>query len=401
MPTPSLRSHRPVLVGLLVLLLASLVPAGAAADDDWSFSWKNGFRATNDEAGHALKFGGRTQADYQFADSDNFAFEDGFEFRRARLFFSGKIYDKVHFKAQYDFAGDNEVKDLWIGFDVGSAGRLQFGHFKEHFSLEEITSSKYLTFLERSLPVLAFTPVRNSGVALEGHRGDRVNWGVGAYYDADGFGESTNEDDRNVTARIGLRPVWENDGERMVHLGLSLTSQDRAQSLRYRVRPENHQGGRVADTGTFAADGARLFAAELATVQGPFWASAEYFGADADAPLAGDPSFDGWYVQAGYFLTGEHRAFKTSTASFDRLKPEASFGGGQSGEGRGAWELKARVSSVDLTDGAVVGGEVDNLSLGVNWYVNPATRVMLDWVDADVEGAGDASFVLMRFQVDF
>ena len=71
----------------------------------------------------------------------------------------------MSFKAQYDFAGgDVDFKDVWIGLDGQDCLGCMFpditvGHFKEYFSQEELTSSKYITFLERSLPVSTFAPV--------------------------------------------------------------------------------------------------------------------------------------------------------------------------------------------------------------------------------------------------
>ena len=387
------KQHR--VPALLIAGLAALLLAPVAQADDWVAKWSNGHKIENGDKGHKLKFGGRIQADYQFADSDTFSVEDGFEFRRARLFFSGTVYDRIEFKAQYDFAGgDADFKDVWLGIN-NEWGIIKFGHFKESLSLEELTSSKYLTFLERSLPVQAFAPSRNSGIGFEGDQGDKFNWGVGWFYDADDFGVSTDEDDTNLTGRIAFRPVYE-DGGNLFHIGLGATFKDRASSIRFRARPENHIGGRLVDTGSFSADSADIFNVELATVAGPFWASAEYFTADVSTPGGSDPSFDGAYVQAGYFFTGESRAFKTSSGSFDRIKPANNFG-----SGHGAWELKFRYSTLDLTDGAVSGGEEDNLSVGINWYLNPVTRMMIDYIDADVDGVGDAQYFLMRWQVDF
>lgn len=389
-----MRSQQHRLSALFVAGLAALLLAPVAQADDWVAKWSNGHKIENGEKGHKLKFGGRIQADYQFADSDTFSVEDGFEFRRARLFFSGTVYDRIEFKAQYDFAGgDADFKDVWLGIK-NDWGKIKFGHFKESFSLEELTSSKYLTFLERSLPVQAFAPSRNSGVGFEGHNGDKFNWGVGWFYDADDFGVSTDEDNTNITGRVAFRPYFD-DGS-LFHIGIGATFKDRASSIRFRARPENHIGGRLVDTGNFAADSADIFNVELATVAGPFWASAEYFTADVSTPGGSDPSFDGAYVQAGYFFTGESRAFKSSSGSFDRIKPGTNFGAGS-----GAWELKFRYSTIDLTDGAISGGEEDNLSVGINWYLNPVTRMMIDYIDADVDGVGDAQYFLMRWQVDF
>ncbi len=383
--------------GAFAALAALLALAPAAQADDWVAKWSNGHKIESKEKGHKLKFGGRLQADFQFADVDEQVAteEDGFEFRRARLFMSGTVYGNVEFKVQYDFAGgDADFKDAWLALKQ-DWGKIKIGHFKEHFSLEELTSSKYISFLERSLPVQAFAPSRNSGVGFEGKNGDKFNWGVGYYYDSDDFGVSTSEDATNFTGRVAFRPVYEEGS--LFHIGIGATIKDYDGTTRVRVRPESHFTGRYVDTGTFAADGATNLNLELATVQGPFWAAAEYFTSDVDAPASGDPSFGGFYVQAGYFLTGESRAFKTSEGAFDRIKPSANWGK----DGSGAWEIKARYSTLDLNDAAIAGGEETNISVGLNWYPNPVTRLMLDYINADVDDVGDANFILMRWQVDF
>jgi phosphate-selective porin OprO/OprP len=63
---------------------------------------------------------------------------------------------------------------------------------------------------------------------------------------------------------------------------------------------------------------------------------------------------------------------------------------------------------MDLTDSGIVGGEVDTVTLGVNWYLNPSVRIMANYVLANVDDAvgttdadGDGHFVTMRVQLDF
>ncbi len=395
--TQLMRLARRTAAALTVSLLA--VPA-VQADDSWTAKWSNGHKIESADKAFKLKFGGRIQADYTFASVDNDLADqgDGFEFRRARLFFSGTIYERVEFKAQYDFAGgDADFKDVWIGLK-NDWGSVRFGHFKEYFSLEELTSSKYLAFLERSLPVEAFSPSRNSGIGVHGNSGDRLNWGAGAFYDADGFGVSTGEDNMNYTGRVAFRPLFEDEGETMIHLGFAASIQDRDGSVRYRARPESHFANRFVDTGSFAGDGATLLGAEFAGVFGPLWFAAEYMQTDVDAPGVGDPTFSGYYAQAGYYLTGEHRRYKSSAGAFDRQKPSDSL---SKDGGSGAWEVAVRFSSLDLSDAGIQGGEQTDITVGLNWYVNPATRMMINYVMADVEDKGDADFILWRWQVDF
>ncbi len=398
---------RAVVSGLVAAL--AMAPAAVAADDDWKVKWDNGFKVESADGDFKLKFGGRLQADWTFVDPDadlEAAFPgivDGNEFRRARLFFSGTVYEKVEFKAQYDFAGgETDIKDLYVGVLDTPVGNIRVGHFKEPFSLEELTSSKYITFLEQALPVEAFAPSRNTGIMLHDHRGDRLTWAVGAFRESDDFGVTDNaaSGKLNVTARVTGLPLYEEDGRRMIHVGAGVSQKDfGVDEFRFRARAEVHQlEDRFVDTDDFAAEEVNLYNLELAGVFDRFWFAAEHIAADADASLLGDPGFDGMYVQAGVFLTGgDYRRYKTSAGAWDRMKPGRNFGQG----GPGAIEIAARYSSIDLSDGLIAGGEQDNLSLALNWYLNPVTRCMINWVRADVDGVGEGDFFLARVQLDF
>lgn len=382
--------------------VAPFAVPGAGADDAWTVQWNNGIQVTSADKAFSLKLGGRIQADTTFVSEDPAltadVLGDGFEFRRARLFLEGTVYERIEFKAEYDFATSDPVfNDVWIGLNGVGPGLFQLGHFKEPFSLEVLTNANFLPFVERALPIEAFAPFRNSGIGYRGGN-DFVSYGAGAFYDADDFGLSTDEESTNLTGRVAVRPLYEEGGTRLLHVGVSASHQERgAGGLRYRTRPEAHFSGRLVDTGVIPADGAMVLGGEAAGVFGPFWFTGEYVATDVDAPAAGDPSFDGAFVSAGWYLTGEHRKYRAGAGIFDRQKPATNFGA----EGSGAWEVAARWSTIDLTDGGVSGGEQDNYTLALNWYLNPVTRVMLDWVHADVDQVGEADFVVMRCQVDF
>ncbi len=416
------RVWRWIAIGTAVSLALGLSPGAFAADDDaWTVKWANGFKVQSADKKFKLAFGGRIQADWTFVDQDdaNEAFygpiESSNEFRRARLFVSGVMYERIKFKAQYDFGdGDADFKDMYIEFMNTPIGNVRAGHFKEPFSLEELTSSKYITFMERSLPN-AFSRARNTGVMLHDRRGDRFTWAVGAFRETDAFGGAdagetadASSGKVNIAARVTGLPWYEDGGKRLFHLGLSAASRDVGKdSFRFRARPEVHkQSQRFVDTGSFSAEDALVYDIELAVVVNKFWAAAEYMTVEPDSVVgfASDPSFNGGYIQAGYFLTDDHRRYKTSAGTFNRTKPSQNYGGG----GVGAWEIAVRYSTLDLSDALPndpEGGELDNLSLGVNWYPNPATRVMLNYItsEPDIEGAdpGETDFITLRLQVDF
>lgn len=387
-------------------------PAALAADRPAGWTWNavKGLSHVSADGERTLKVFGRVQNDWAFHSADDAIvadkgpFIDGTEFRRARLGVSGTLYENVGYKAEYDFAGgDADFKDVFMTLaDVGP-GSVKVGHFKEPFSLEELTSSKYLTFLERSLPN-AFAPSRNTGASLYGDTDD-VTWAVGVFRATDGFGNDVNsgsDAEYAATGRITYAPIYEEDGAKVVHVGAAYSARSAENgSVRFRSSPEDHQAPRVADSGTFAADGFDLLGVEAAWVHGALSLQAELIQATVDAAAGGDPDLTGFYVYASWFLTeGDHRNYKKSAGAFDRVSPRANWGP----DGVGAWELVARFSSLDLTDSGLAGGELDDVTLGVNWYLNPHTRVMLDYVTGELTddtSQGDIDALLLRFQVDF
>lgn len=378
--------------------------------------WKDGLRFESNDGSVSLKIGGRIQADAAFfAENGDLErrlggdFEDGVEFRRARIYIEGDIRGGIDFKAQYDFAeGDPEFKDVYIGFnDLKYVGNLRIGQFKEPFSLEELTSSNYITFLERSLANV-FSPSRNVGFMFyDSFLSDRMTGAIGVFRPTDDFGSGTGDHNYHITARLTGLPWYEDKGKKLVHLGLAYSYQEYEDPVRYRQRPEAHLAPRLADTGDFDADHGDLIGAEAALVYGPFSLQTELMHAalNGEGALTGDPDFWGGYVQASYFLTGEHRPYKVSDGSFDRVKPLRNF---REDGGWGAWEIAARYSHLDLSDGSIRGGRIREGTLGLNWYLNPSVRIMWDYGYADSSRSGtlsshggDVSIFQTRVQIAF
>ena len=60
-----------------------------------------------------------------------------------------------------------------------------------------------------------------------------------------------------------------------------------------------------------------------------------------------------------------------------------------------------RYSGLDLTDGVVAGGELNDVTLGLNWYLNAHSRAMVNYIWSDLKDVGVANILFVRFQVDF
>jgi len=44
---------------------------------------------------------------------------------------------------------------------------------------------------------------------------------------------------------------------------------------------------------------------------------------------------------------------------------------------------------------------MSNVTAGINWYINPATKIAFNYVYTDVKNLGKANIFQMRFQVAF
>ena len=384
--------------------------------------WKGGLRLDSADGQFKLKIGGRIQNDWAVYSTDEELrrqfgrIGDGSEFRRARLFMEGSVYGNIKYKFQYDFASSDPFKDAYIQIKkVPMAGNFTVGHFKEPFSLEELTSSKYITFMERSLPNV-FSSSRNLGVRLNRSFMDKRATAAFGFFrqgnPADTSSTFGNSGTYNATTRLTMLPWYVEKGRQLVHLGLSYRHafHDENERIRFRQRPEAHLGPRLVETPRFHVEDVDYFAPEVALVYGPASLQFEWMSALADRPTGEDLHYNGYYIFGSFFLTGEHRPYKTSSGAFNRVKPKKNF---DWKGGYGALELAARYSMIDLNDEDMNGGELSNFTFGVNWYLNPNVRIMLNYVRAMLDEddcyykgdmgdhCGDADIVQARFQVDF
>ena len=77
---------------------------------------------------------------------------NGIEVRRGRLGFK-PVWGDWSAQFDIDFTGiEAEVKDMWIGYGGFKNMMITLGNHKGQFSVEEVTSSRYITFIERACP---------------------------------------------------------------------------------------------------------------------------------------------------------------------------------------------------------------------------------------------------------
>jgi phosphate-selective porin OprO/OprP len=71
---------------------------------------------------------------------------------------------------------------------------------------------------------------------------------------------------------------------------------------------------------------------------------------------------------------------------FEPVEPKMNFR--QDGSGVGAWEVGIRFAFLDLNDQEIYGGELADITVGLNWYMTPNARMMFNYVNSSVENAG-------------
>jgi len=143
----------------------------------------------------------------------------------------------------------------------------------------------------------------------------------------------------------------------------------------------------IATTGVVKVNSQNLFNLETAAVNGRWTFQSEYTtnmlhdARVGTGPSQGTVVFQAFYAEALVFLTGESRTWDPKIGIFKRVIPKSNFlieDGALSG-GTGAWELGLRYTYLDLDDKAIRGGRLNNVTLGVNWYLNPNVKMQFNY----------------------
>lgn len=359
--------------------------------------------------------------------------------RRVRLGAEGTVPGGFGYKVEVDFAnGDVSFADAFLAYDFAENTQLRIGNFESLTGLEQISSSNYVTFLERAAFNDGFANTRRLGGTIGWHDDAnvfRLEAGLFAAHSIDG---SFDNDGSILAARATFEP--EALGGRL-HIGAGVQHRDFAsnangaptaganapssgQLARYRARPNSTLTGvRFVDTGSFAATGDTIFGVEAAgSFPGLYFAveaqwlrarghdagsiatGLDSFGGTNMAVVpVGNPSFFGGYAEIGYFLTGETRTLRGGLWGRTRVRNPLHRGGS------GAFQIAARLDHLDLNDAGLQagptndfttgatnlaalntrlarGGSQTSLLLGLNWYPVDYVRFMLNYSRAMVEG---------------
>jgi phosphate-selective porin OprO/OprP len=373
---------------------------------------ERGIRIERNDGLFRIKLGGRFMYDVAWIHGGkeiSSSFKTGF-FNEARRGFgelTGTYGKRVVYKLQVDLEGESARGDgrnryfrqAYVGVTAPDSLRgFWLGVMKEPFTMEDNTSSLNIMFMERALPVRAFAPSNNLGVMLNNETRDlNVAWRGGIFrYSGNGAGR----DRVDLVGRVSAVPWSRDKDSKLLHVGASFVHQFRDDfGLRYRSRPETQVGDHFVDTGKFDVDGVDLLGLELAGLDGPLTFQSEVVLSYVNRSSGSNVQFWGTYAQVSYFLTGEQRPYRRSQGLFGRVRLKTRFDWTR--RTWGAWEIAARYSYLDLEDDDILGGRLNDVTLGLNWYVYPTVRIMANFVRAHIAGDGTSNLFEMRLQIDF
>jgi phosphate-selective porin OprO/OprP len=329
--------------------------------------------------------------------------QNGYGFRRVRLGAQGTIGDSSSWVSEVELAGGNvRLRDVFVGLDaLPGVRQVRVGHFREPYSLEGMTSSNFITFLERS-PVNVLAPARNWGVCGYCWPDDeRVLFSLGVFRDGTlSSGQSIGDGDNwAYTARLTGLPVYEPNEHafRLVHVGGAFSQRVppngvitfTPRNVSNLLTVDDNPGSPFLPVVDIPANSYQLYNLQAAGVCGPFSLQGEWTAAAVQQTNAGLVFVHGFYIDGSYFLTGEHRGYNRTRGSFDQVAVLRPLIRSRTDprRGCGAVEVAAQYSYLNFdspnlpldVNGMPAGTLLHQLTLGTNWYLNSFTRIMFNY----------------------
>ena len=362
--------------------------------------YEKGFRLETRDKNFKMQIGGRVQFDFRTFGS-NYPEDDEFDIRRARIFLSGTVYRDFDYKVQVELEGSssNRLRDGYLEYTYFKPNlKIKMGQFKSPFSVETLTSSKWVLFQERGLnsPI---APSRDVGIMLHCSPFDNMlTYYVGVFNGSGVDADGEDNDDKDVALRLVVSPFLKTDISLLkdFHIAYNMTygKEDDA-SIKFRTEARGTTFFRFDD---IDVDDRTRYGVDLNWIVGPLslrgeWNRVEYGeleGTFADGKVDDDLNIDAWYVALSWFLTGETPNFKKRVWGVPNIKNNFD----PRKRTWGAFELAFRYSRFDADSDfwnlGVVSNEytdeVDAFTLGLNWWLNPCLLFRFNYIHTEFGG---------------
>jgi phosphate-selective porin OprO/OprP len=362
-------------------------------------------------------------------DRDTASLANQFELRRARIGVKGKFANDFKYEVVTNLPGTATVDVAYLDFAKYEQVQLRIGKFKQPFGLEELISSNNITMMERSY-LDQTVPGKKIGFQVMGAPTKGMTY-AGSVFQHNDVELNINGDGKNSAAgraTLNFAEIMGNK-EMVMHVGLagltsnyaigtsssSQTSTDYATSATSIVQRGTINSFRSAGRGLnnvfrgqvggeachisvqTPTNGAacasefgasveqRAYGLEGIIATGPFKLMGEYSAGDYRAhQQTNSTKYDTktYYLEAGYFITGEKYADSYKNGVFSSFKPKNEFDLDK--RQWGAIELAFRAEGYDVENATYTGsgGRIQGstrgtdagaktYTAGIRWILNP------------------------------
>ncbi len=388
-----------------------------------SAKYKDGIVLESGDGKNSLQVNGRVHFDSRTYDYSNdndtsgaasATGADTFDVRRARL--GAKVKFGDYYSGEVVLNGVGSAPTLDVGYvNVAWWKPVQFrvGLFKMPFSLEQLTSSNNIDFIERSF-VDAYIPAKEIGAMVHGEPKKGLTYALALSNGSNAAETDNRVDNKDVIGRVTANFAEIMDNKDMVlHAGLAFAKGDIPKGAGLGGNRGTEARGASFFTAPVVSDSVgtsdksidrQRLGAEAVAAYGPVKLQAQYLTTnyDFDTTLRGyDTDIKTWYAEALWTITGESHADRYKSGAFGALKPKNDFNP-ETFSG-GAWEVGARYSKFDASDFNTLGlvgasdaqittksanfTEAKAFTAGIKFVANAHVRFMLDYVKTDFNNA--------------
>ena len=370
-------------MAILQAQVAQLAATGVSGGGNTRWT-RGGPQLRNADGSFTFHPRGRVITDFTSTRGSGFAARNinGTDLAAGRLGAEGQM-GMLGYKVDAEFSGNKvSLKDTYISYDAKFAGHpVEFyvGNKLKDRSLDGGTSGIRTPFMTRNA-------VASVGAQQSGYYGLGLttkvfgnNWHASLAVTGDDVGNASDASDTVAyLARAHWNPVKGKDG--FVHVGGWYWYEDLGNDIASINKTSPVALGwnsnvRVSASSIANVTNDHAYGVELGGVFRNFWAFGEHTVRTIDSSTVDSVDQKATSVYAGWLITGERSGFSSRSGVWGTTKVLRPVDQG----GIGAFELAARYDKYDFLD-AARGGEGDVWTLGLNWYLNNWTRLMLNYV---------------------
>jgi len=314
----------------------------------------------------------------QQMDSANLDLTPNYKTRDFRILFSGRFLKSKRYlawKFAYMYDGDKKV---WMiresGLTIGVPelfGNIFIGRTKEGFSMIKVMNGHSGLTNERQM-ALDPIPILADGIKWFGMLPkSKIFWNLGYFNDFISKGQSFSTFQWQYVARVGWLPFNDPKSGSVLHIaGNFQYAKPLDGKFTIKSRPESNPTPQLINTGEFAADKSTSIGAEAYYSNNRFTIGSEVMQHNFTSSKSENHSFVGGDAIISFFFTKTRRPYNTTGSVYGFVPVRKSV----FNNGWGEIEGILRVSTFNLNNGSIKGGQFTRITPMINWYLTQYLR---------------------------